>query len=323
MRRPAKSGLGERDESTALGATTPPLDLFAGVVPFVVATDRRSVRGAARELGVTPSAVSKAIAGLEARLGVTLLQRTARAIRPTPEGEAIASQYRDAVARGLAARDIALSAQHRPQGLLRVSLSRVLGRALVAPALPRFAARYPELSLRLVVTDELLGFAEHGLDVAVRIGSLDDSSAQARRLAETRWCTVASPAYLARHSAPASPGDLARHLCLRFVSPNGRARDWTFAALHVAVAGPLEADDGEALVAAAEAGVGIVQAMDFMVARSIAEGRLVEVLADHATTGPTIWAMTAPRRHRSPRVRAFVGFLAELFARDLVARRNP
>jgi len=301
-------------------STTAPLELFNGVVPFVAAADAGSIRGAARELGVTPSAVTKAIQRLEARLGVRLMMRTSRRITPTVEGEAILACYRDAVARGLAAQDLALTAQRRPQGVLRASASRVLGREVLAPAMPRLLERYPRLSLQLSFTDRLVSFADENVDVVVRIGRLEDSDAKRWRLAETRWTTVASPAYLARRGAPASPEDLASHDCLRFLAPDGRPRDWAFAGRDgstgvVRVDGPVVVDDGESLMAAAEAGAGLVQAMDFMVARPIAQGRLIEVLRTYSTRGPSISALAAPGRHGSPRVRAFVGFLEDTFQR--------
>lgn len=297
-----------------------PLDLFNGVVPFVTAAEAGSIRGAARLLGVTPSAVTKAIQRLEARLGVRLLMRTARSVRPTVDGEAILACLREAVARGLAAQDLASSVQRRPQGVLRVSASSVLGRRVLAPELARLFERYPHLDLRLQFTDRYVSFADENVDVVVRIGRLQDSEAKAWRLAGTRWATVASPAYVARHGAPDRPSALQEHACLRFLSPDGRPFDWTFidddgVQQVFRPSGPVLADDGEALVSAAEAGAGIVQAMDFMVRTAIAEGRLVEMLETRAAEGPSIWALAAPGRHRSPRVRAFVEFLKETFAR--------
>ncbi len=293
----------------------PPLDLFSGVVPFVVAAEAGSIRGAAERLGVTPSAVTKAVQRLEQRLGVRLLMRTSRSVRPTDEGETILACYRDAVTRGLAAQDFASSAQRRPQGLLRASASRTLARELIAPALPKLFDRYPGLQLQITFIDRLVRFAKENVDVAVRIGELDDLDAKRWVLASTRWVTVASPAYLARSGAPRTPADLTDHACLRFLAPDGRPRDWTYGDALVRVQGSLLTDDGAALVAAAEAGAGLVQAMDFMVVRAIAEGRLVEVLEPFTTAGPPIQAVAAPGRHRSPRVRAFVAFLQETFER--------
>lgn len=297
----------------------PPLDLFSGVVPFVVAAETGSIRGAAEKLGVTPSAVTKAVQRLEQRLGVRLLMRSSRSVRTTDEGETILACYRDAVTRSLAAQDFALSAQRRPQGLLRASASRTLGRDLIAPALPQLFDRYPELDVRITFIDRFVRFAKDNVDVAVRIGESEDLDSKRWILARTRWVTVGSPAYLARAGVPQTPEALAEHTCSRFVAPNGRPRDWTFRIrgepTTVQVAGTLQSDDGNALVAAAEAGVGLVQAMDFMVVRAIASGALVEVLEPYSASGPRIQALAAPGRHRSPRVRAFITFLQETFER--------
>ncbi|MCA9554657.1 MAG: LysR family transcriptional regulator [Myxococcales bacterium] len=303
---------------------SPPLDLFSGVVPFVVAAECGSIRGAAEQLGVTPSAVTRAVQRLEQRLGVRLMVRSPRSVRTTDEGKTVLECYRDAVTRALAAQDFALSAQRRPQGILRASASRILGRELIAPALPQLFDRYPGLELRISFTDRVVGLVQENVDVAVRIGDLDDSDGRRWVLAGTRWVTVASPAYLARAKAPKTPRALDEHACLRFLAPDGRPRDWTYRrgdeTTVVAVRGSLVTDDGAALVAAAEAGAGLVQAMDFMVTRALQDGRLVEVLEGDSCPGPTISAVAAPGRHRSPRVRAFVTFLQETFERAGLSR---
>lgn len=284
-----------------------PTDLFAGVVPFVAVVRTGSVRGAARELGLTPSAVSKAVRKLESRLGVTLLHRTTRRVRPSPEGEVIAGYYQEAIGRAQAALDLALASQRRPKGVVRVSASRVLTR-LLASKLIGFQDRYPELEVDLRFTDRKVSFAEERVDVALRIGVLEDSAATRRRWRRTRWATVASPAYLARHGTPTSIDALDAHACLRFVAPDGRPRDWIFGARTHPVGGPLVSDDGGALLAAAENGLGIVQAMDFMVRDAVAAGRLVPLLEEN-DEGPTVWIVTSPGRTRTPRVRALVDYL--------------
>lgn len=299
-----------------------PLDLFAGVVPFVATAEAGSVRGGARLLGVTPSAVSKAIARLEGELGLRLLDRTARRVRLTDEGQDIARLYREATARALAARDLAIEAHRRPQGTLRVSAPVALGQLVLVPALPRLTGRYPDLKIELNLTDRRVSFAEDRVEVALRIGDRGPpGAARARRVATTRWITAASPAYLARRGTPHTPRELAGHDCLRFVSPSGRPFEWTFLdprsgrARTARVDGRLSADDGNALVAAAVAGLGVIQAIDFMVESELAGGALLEVLADHAAPGPPVYLLTAPGHGRSPRVRAFADLAAELFSR--------
>lgn len=296
-----------------------PTDLFTGVVQFVAVAETESVRGAARQLGVTPSAISKAVAKLEASLEVRLLDRSARRVRLTSEGRAVFGQLREAVARGLAARDLALLARRRPQGLLRVSVPFVLGRHLIAPALPLLFERHPDLSVRLSLSDSFVRFSDGNADVAIRIGDPADSEAAMRRLGRTRWSTVAAPSYLARRGTPTTVSQLDAHECLRFVTPAGRARNWTFAdrsgrTKTQRVRGSLVCDDGDVLVDAAIAGAGIVQAFDFMVADAIADGRLVELLPKTAAIGPRIVLLAAPGRISTPNVQAFLDFAQRLFA---------
>ncbi len=294
----------------------PPLDLFQGVVPLVVAAKTGSIRGAARRLGVSASSVTKAIQRAEARLGVVLLTRSARSVRPTVEGEAIIAQFSEAVRRALAGYDLALNAQKRPQGLIKLTAPRSLARCVVAPAMPKLLQRYPALKVHMNLTDTLAPLADSGVDVALRIGPLQDSSAKARRLAQTRWVTVAAPAYLGRFGPPETPEALRNHACLRFLAPDGRPRDWQFAKHKglFPVDGPLVFDDAEGLIAAAKSSAGIVQAMAFMVQRELQEGTLLPLLDAWSCPGPTIWALTRTGRQRAARVRALLTFLQELFS---------
>jgi DNA-binding transcriptional LysR family regulator len=294
-------------------------DLFAGILPFVHVAEQRSFRRAAQRLGVSTAAISKAVLKLEAELGVALLVRTSRSVSPTPEGEAFLLDCREAVRSVGAARERAKDARQRPRGEVHLTLSPVLGAAVVS-ALPRLSEKHPGLSFRISVSDRLVRLVEEGVDVAVRLGAPEDSSLVGRLLVEPRWVTVASPRYLARAPAPADPDGLGAHACLRFVGPNGKPRSWAFRDLasgtirHVGLTGPLLVDQGERLLDAAIAGMGIAQVLDFMVGEHLRQGRLVEVCAAHAAPGPPIHALYPKERSRSPNVRAVVTFLAELLA---------
>jgi DNA-binding transcriptional LysR family regulator len=296
--------------------------LFSGIVPFVTTAETRSFREAARRLGVTTSSISKAIARLEEELGTRLLHRTSRHVALTSEGEAFAEQCRGAVAQVRAARDTVSQAERSLRGLLRVSMPLPLGRAVIMPALKGFMDRYPALKIHAVLTDRFVRFEAENVDVAVRIGALEDSSAFARRLRTLAWVTAAAPAYLERHGTPTLPAALAQHRCLKFVLPNGRLQDWTFASDGVVstidVRGPLTADLGEGLVEPALAGVGLIQAHDYMLANALEQGRLVEVLRPHATAGPPISVLSAPGRRESAKVRAFVAFVTTLIGESRV-----
>ena len=160
--------------------------------------------------------------------------------------------------------------------------------------------------------------SEGEIDVAVRVGELPDSSLVARRLRTTRWCTLASPAYLAREGTPNAVVDLEHHECLRFLAPNGRPRDWTFARERASVThatrGRFVVDQGELLLEGALSGLGICQILDFMAEPHLRAGRLVEVLHEHAAQGPVIQAVTTAARRGGAGVKAFVAFLTEALA---------
>lgn len=297
------------------------MELFSGVLPFLHTAEEKSFRKAAVHLGITTAAVSKAVARLEAQLGVTLLHRTSRHVALTPEGTVFLEHCREAVTRLQAGRELVAQAQKVAEGVLKVSLPPILGRRVV-PELGRLSARHPRLSFHLSLTDRFTRLAEEGVDVAVRIGELEDSSLVARTLRVPRWVTVASPAYLARHGTPRHYKELSRHQCLKFVTPAGTAREWSFqdrreaGPLPVKTPDSFRMDHGELLVEAAAAGLGICQAFDFMVAEPLGAGRLVEVLAPYAAEGPPIRAVCLPRRQSTPRVRVFLDFLQQLLSRE-------
>lgn len=294
-------------------------ELFAGVIPFVYTADERSFRRAAALLGVSPAAVSKAVAKLEEDLGVRLLLRSSRHVSLTSEGEVFLDRCREAIAGVRGARDVVSRSRRAPQGEVVMTLPFILA-PLVAPALTEPAARYPRLTFRVQLSDRLSRMIDEGIDVAVRIGDLGDSSLVRRLLRRTRWVTVASPSYLARRPAPVSLDKLSEHNCLRFVAPNGKPRQWTFRSMNgemelVHVEGSLLVDHGEFLVQAAVAGMGLCQVLDFMIENDLRNGRLIEILSGWATEGPPIHALCLPDRARSPNGRAVLDFLVDIFGR--------
>ncbi|HET7543585.1 MAG TPA: LysR family transcriptional regulator [Polyangiaceae bacterium] len=290
-------------------------DLFSGVLPFVTAAEAKSFRAAARKLGLTPSAVSKAITRLEARLGSRLLNRTARSVSLTEEGEAFLRGCQEAVVNVRTAEERVLQAHRAPRGRLTVSLPLLFGKLVVLPALKQFCDRYPALSIHASLTDRVLNLEDENVDAVVRVGKLADSRLSARKLHEVRWVTVAAPSYLAQRGIPRTPGELASHNCLKFVLPNGTIQEFEFGALGsgaIATHGSLVCDHGEGLIEAACAGLGVFQAHDYSVAKPLATGRLVEVLADFSKPGPPISLLVAPGRRSSPKIRAFADFMLEL-----------
>jgi DNA-binding transcriptional LysR family regulator len=286
------------------------------VLPFVRTAEERSFGRAAASLGVTTAAVSKAVRKLEDDLGVKLLDRSSRVVTLTREGEVFLARSREAVLHVQGAREAMQRSRREPQGQLAVTLPFILA-PFVVPNLGRLGAQYPRLSFQLHLSDRVARLAAESYDVAIRMGELESSSLVSRLLRATRWVTVAAPSYLSRRPAPRTPADLVDHNCLRFVGPSGKPRGWTFVdeARPVAVdtAGNLLVDHGDALLAAAGAGMGLCQVLDFMVADALRDGRLVEVLASFAADGPRIHALATSGRASSANVRAFMRFLVDAF----------
>jgi len=292
-------------------------DLFSGVLPFVTAAEAQSFRVAARKLGLTPSAVSKAITRLEARLGLRLLNRTSRSVSLTDEGEAFLRGCQEAVTSVRAAEERVLQAHRAPRGRLTVSLPLLLGQLVVLPVLKQFCDRYPGLSVHAKLTDRAVSLTDENVDAVVRIGKIPNSRLAAKKLRDVRWVTVAAPSYLAQRGIPRTPEELASHNCLKFVLPNGTVQEWQFGTRGnelraTPTPGSLLCDHGGGLIEAACAGLGLFQAHDYSIAQPVTAGRLVEVLSDFSVTGPPIWLLMAPGRRRAPKVRAFVEFVVEL-----------
>lgn len=273
-----------------------------------------SFSAAGRVLGLTPSAVSRTIDRVEARLGVRLLIRTTRALTLTAEGQS----YLGAARRILADLDEAervIADQGAPRGRLRVSAALSHGRLCIVPLLGDFALRYPHILVDISLTDTVVDIAAGQADVAIRFGPLADSALTARRIGETGRCIVASPAYLARHGTPQLPEDLLRHNCLNFnfrraepVWPFRRdGRDYA-----LSVTGTIEANNGETLGQLAVDGVGITRVGHFGVVDDIAAGRLVPLLEDfNPGDVETIHAVFVGGANMPARVRVFIDYLAE------------
>ena len=286
---------------------------------FVRIVETGGLAPAARKLGLTPSALSKQLARLEARLGVRLLTRTTRRIALTPEGETYLARARDILSLIEAAERDVTAGRDRPGGLLRVNTGTSFARHRLIPLLPAFFARYPDITLDLGVTDRRVDFVTEQADVLLRTGALGDSSLVARRIAGGRRVICAAPAYLERRGRPAAPEDLLAHDCL-VLRGLARLTAWPFRSATglqtLTVRGVATTDSAEALRDMALAGLGIIRVSAFLVTRDIAEERLVPLFEDlHVSEEVPVWAVMAPGRHRLPRVQVFVDFLAQHAAR--------
>jgi DNA-binding transcriptional LysR family regulator len=273
-----------------------------------------SFSAAGRSLGLTPSAVSRTIDRIEARLGVRLMLRTTRVLTLTAEGQT----YLGAARRILADLDDAeqsIADQGAPRGRVRVSAALAHGRMTVVPLLGEFVRRYPHILVDISLTDAVVDVAAGQADVAIRFGRLADSPLTARRLGDTGRTIVASPAYLARRGTPRVPEDLHDHDCLSFnfrrvepVWPFRRdGRDYA-----LTVSGSVEANNGETLTQLALAGVGVTRVGNFSVADAIDDGRLVPLLEEfNPGDREPIHAVFVGGANMPARVRVFVDFLAE------------
>jgi len=290
------------------------IDHSGEMAAFVEVARQGSLSGAARALGLTPSAVSRIVGRIEARLGVRLLVRTTRSLRLTAEGENYVRAARRILA-DIAEAERAIADQAAPRGRVRLSMASAHGRMSVLPLLGEFTARYPGITLDIDLSDEVADIPGGRADVAIRFGPLADSPLTARRLGETGRTVIASPVYLARHGIPQRPADLARHNCLDFsfrrIEPGWPfredGRDYI-----LPVSGNITANNGETLVQLALDGLGITRVGNFHIDDMLADGRLVPLLEDfNPRDREAIHAVFIGGANMPARVRAVVDFLAE------------
>ncbi|NHQ93751.1 LysR family transcriptional regulator [Janthinobacterium lividum] len=298
------------------------MDRLEAMQVFCAVIEAGGFSKAAQRLGISTSSVTNQVAALEKHFGVRLLQRTTRSMSLTAEGRQCHAQARQMLADMAALESSLEQAAGKPSGSLRVDMPSSISRNLVAPALPRFTAACPDISLRLTVSDRLVDMVEEGIDVMLRIGEPQDSSLVARSLLKMDYLCCASPAFVARHGLPRTPQELDQFACLHFLYPKSRqVRPWLFQAkegeagaaayAHTPPAA-LSFDHIESMIAAAQAGCGIVQALSVSVLQPLREGSLVPVLQPFRTRGPDLWALFHPRQLRAAKVQVFVEFLTQI-----------
>ncbi|GJD99226.1 LysR family transcriptional regulator [Methylobacterium isbiliense] len=294
------------------------LDRLTGLIAFARSASLGSYTAAARSLGLSPSAVSKSVQRLEGRLGLSLFARTTRSLTLTPEGRDLHERALRLLREAEAIEQAAVAIRSEPAGLLKVTAPLPVGVHLLAPAMPRFRARYPRLSVDLRLGDRFADLIEEGIDVAIRVGDLGDSRLISRRLAPHRLCAFAAPAYLARRGIPAHPDDLVRHDCVNFrFQSTGQALRWPFRIGGRTVERTPESgivtDSSDAVTAILEAGGGVGISPTYIAAPSVARGRLVPILTEFAVERSVITALWPESRRGNPNVKAFLAFLAEVF----------
>ena len=292
---------------------------LAGMVAFVRVAEMGSFVRASEALDLSKSAVSKQLTALERRLGTQLLHRTTRRLSLTEAGQHYLRHAQNAIAEARAAEDSVANARRVPQGRLRVAMPSSFGLLHVAPLLGAFLARYPEISVDLLFDDREHDLVAEGIDLAIRLGKLPDTSMMAKPLARSRALLCASPDYLGLHGRPASPDALATHDCLHYsLSPVGRIWDLRRGreVIRVALGARLAADSSLALLMAATAGAGIARLPEFVAFSAIQSSALEVVLPDWRLPDLEISAVMPERRYVPAKVKVLTEFLSHAWRTD-------
>jgi len=286
---------------------------WSGVSEFVAVAETESFTAAAKRLRISTAQVSRQVSALEERLSAKLFYRTTRKVSVTEVG-GIYYQHCRQVMDGLADAERAISnLQSTPKGKLKITAPITYGERSVAPLVNNFVTQYPELEVQLILSNQQINLIDEGVDLAIRLGQLGDSSMIGKRLANRKQYVCAAPAYLSAFGAPHTLSELDRHNCLSGVldywrfQEKGKARS-------IRVKGNFSCNSGPVLVDAALKGIGIVQLPDYYVQEYIQQGQLVELLPSYREPDDAIWAVYPQNRHLSPKVRMLVDYLAKELA---------
>jgi DNA-binding transcriptional LysR family regulator len=292
---------------------------FEALAIFAKVVELRSFAAAATELALSKATVSKAVGRLEERLGARLFNRTSRRLALTDAGRTLAVRAAQLLADGEAAENEALAQSAAPRGLVRLAVPMTFGVKVLAPLLPDFLAQYPDVAVDMHLSDAMVDLIGEGFDIGVRIASLPDSSLVARRLCAMPRHTVAAPSYLERYGRPTHPMHLAQQRCFAYAylsTPN--VWHFTNAAGEEATvrpSGQLRVNNGEAVLPALIAGLGIADLPDFIVGDAIAAGQVEVILKDWKQTEGAVHLVMPPGGPRPARVEALIAFLADRLAR--------
>jgi len=294
------------------------MDRLDALKVFCAVVDSGGFSRAAARLGISTSSVTHQIGQLETHFGVRLLNRTTRSMSLTDEGRRCVEQARrllaemDDLEAGLG------DTLQAPRGSLRVDMPGILAQRYVAPALPRFLAAYPELSVRLTASDRLIDMVEEGVDVMLRIGELPDSALVGRSIFKNRYICCAAPDFVTRHGKPQHPDDLESLPCLNFVYPKARQlRPWTFQQdgqpFTVTPRGAVAMDHVDSLIEMAEQGGGVIQHLSVSLLAPLRSGALVPLLEAWQADGPDVSALYPQRHQRAAKIKVFVDFVEGVF----------
>ncbi len=295
------------------------MDSIGGMRILVRVVDSGSFSAAARQLGVAPSSVSRQINELEDDLGARLFARTTRKLSLTEAGHLFYGRA-SSIINEVDEAKLALSQLGSPSGILRVTVPSGIGRELVVSAVPAFLQKYPAIKIVLSMTDQMVDIVDAAIDVAIRVGRQQDSSFKARKIGESQRVVCASPAYLKKAGMPKIPADLERHNCITWRDQPGY-NIWTFRGpdglSKVRASGSFFAQNADALVAATVAGLGLSLLPDWNMGSELRQKQLRAVLADYETVpvASAVYAVHAHQRHVPPKIRVFIDFLIETFAK--------
>jgi DNA-binding transcriptional LysR family regulator len=292
------------------------MDATSDMRTFVRVVEHQSFSAAANVLGLTPSAVSKLVSKLEDRLGVRLLHRTTRRLALTSEGEVYFARARHILADIEEVEAEVTRSRGAPRGRLHVHTSNAFGVHQLAPALPEFLPRYPDIEVELSINDRIVDLVGEHADVAIRAGRIADTALSARKIAEFERIICAAPTYLAQCGVPRTPADLASHACIVAAPMSSR---WPFRTRNgvdqVEIAPRVITDNGEAALRLALGGAGIARLADVIIGEPIRRGLLVPLLTEvHHVEPVPLAALYLAGRHRLPKMRVFLDFLVERFA---------
>ncbi|TWB13003.1 LysR family transcriptional regulator [Nitrospirillum bahiense] len=294
------------------------LERLTGIIAFARAASLGSYTAAARQLGVSPSAVSRSVQRLEQQFGVSLFTRTTRSLTLTSEGRDLHERALRLLREAEEIEQAALAARAEPAGMLKIAAPLPIGVHVVGPALPRFRERYPKLSIDLRLSDRMVDIIEEGIDIAIRVGDLADTRLLSRRLGPHRLCAYASPDYLSRRGTPQHPDQLADHECVNFrFQSSGQSLRWPFrigeriVELTPNAGVTVDASDGVSAVLVGGGGIGI--SATYIAAPHVARGELVPILEAYSVERTAVTALWPESRRGSPNVKAFLSFLADLF----------